>query len=230
MSKTKEDYARINAKMTGIKGTISRSCDTLRKRCIQLDEMLKRESKEFPNKTTNRLADEINKAKLSIDANLINLNDTGNTLTKVISGMKAEDTKEKDLKKMADKVMEDINDYISKYEQSKMEHTHTIKAADKMISTTEAPKYQKRMELLEAKKENENHSEYLTHLEKVMSRADFKNMTSDELIIYVFTRNADSTMSKLGIEILTNDKPTVTKLKSRIKETELEKQKRGEPN
>ena len=187
MSRTKEDYARINAKMSGVKGSISRSCDTLRKRCIQLEELLNRESKEFPNKTTSRLADEINKAKNSIDANLINLNNTGKTLTEVISGMKAEDTKEKDLKEMADKVNEDINDYISKYDLIKSEHTKTMQAANNLISTANVPTYQKRMELLEAKKEDKNHSEYLTHLENVMSRADFENMTSDEMIIHVFT-------------------------------------------
>ena len=86
------------------------------------------------------------------------------------------------------------------------------------------------MELLEAKKKDKNHSEYLTHLENVMSQADFKNMTSDEMIIHVFIRNADSAMSKLGIKILTSDKPTVTELKSRIKETELGMQNKGYPD
>ena len=34
----------------------------------------------------------------------------------------------------------------------------------------------------------------------------------------------------MGIEILTSDKPTVTELKSRIKETELDMQNKGEPD
>ena len=136
MSKTKEDYAKINAKMSGVKGSISRSCDTLRKRCIQLEELLNRESKEFPNKTTSRIAEDIDKAKDSIDKNLINLKNTGKTLTEVISGMKAEDTKEKDLKEMAEKVNEDINDYISKYDKIKLEYTQTMQAANNLIYRT----------------------------------------------------------------------------------------------
>ena len=96
--------------------------------------MFNRESKEFPNKTTSRIAEDINKAKDSIDKNLINLKNTGKTLTEVISGMKAEDTKEKDLKEMAEKVNEDINDYISKYDKIKLEHTQTMQAANNLIS------------------------------------------------------------------------------------------------
>ena len=67
MSKTKEDYARMNAKMTGAKGSVSRSWNAMGKLCIQLEELLNRDKKEFPDKTANKLAEDIDKTRGSIE-------------------------------------------------------------------------------------------------------------------------------------------------------------------
>ena len=231
MSITKEEYARMNAKMTGVKGSVSRSCDTLGKRCIQLEELLNRESKEFSDKTTRKLSEDINKAKDSVDKHLQNLKSTGKNLTEVIAGMKAEDTIEKDLKKMATMVNDDIEDYISKYDKLKTEHAQTIEAADKLVSPVKETKiYQNRMQLLKTKESQIKHTEYLNQLENLMGIAKFENMTSDEMIIHIFIENADLVMSKIGIEILTSDQPSVTELRSRITTAEKAMQGTGKPD
>ena len=66
----------MNANMTGVKGSVSRSYDTLGKRCIQLGELLNREAKDFSDKTTRKLAEDIDKAKDSIEKHLQNLENT----------------------------------------------------------------------------------------------------------------------------------------------------------
>ena len=136
----------MNAKMTGVKGSVSRSYNTMGKRCIQLEELLNREAKYFSDKTTRKLSEDIDKTKDSIEKHLENLENTGKNLTEVIAGMKAEDTIEKDLEKMAAMVNDDIEDYISKYDKLKTEHAQTIEAADKLVSPVkQTPIYQIRM-------------------------------------------------------------------------------------
>ena len=154
MSKTKEDYARMNAKMTGVKGSISRSCNATGNSCNQLEELLNREEKDFSDKTTRKLAEDIDKTRNTIEEQLEDLEITGKNLTEVIAGMKAKDTIVKDLEKMATMVNDDIEDYISKYDKLKTEQAQTIKAADKLVSPVKQTNtYQNRMQLLK-KKEN----------------------------------------------------------------------------
>ena len=161
MSKTKEDYARMNAKMTGVKGSISRSCKAMEKRCTQLEELLNRDEKDLSDKTTKKLAEDIDKTRDTIEEHLENLEITGKNLTQVIAGMKAEDTIEKDLEKMAAMVNDDIEDYISKYDKLKTEHAQTIEAAYKLVSRVkQTPIYQKRMQLLKAKRNHIKHTVY----------------------------------------------------------------------
>ena len=73
------------------------------------------------------------------------------------------------------------------------------------------------------------HTEYINQLENLMGISKFENMTSDKMIIHIFIENADPTMSKIGIEILTSDQPTVIELKSRITTAEQALQSTGKP-
>ena len=220
MSKTKVEYARINAKMTSAKGSVTRSCNTLKELCIQLENLLNQEEKDLSDKA-NKIAEEIDKTRGSIEQHIENLENTGKQLTEVIAGMKAEDTMVKNLEKMAAMVNDDIEDYISKYDELKTEHSLTLEATDKLVSPVQQTQvYQKRTELLTVKRNQIKHTEFLIQLENLMSVAEFENMTSDELIIHIFTETADATMSKIGIEILKNDQPSVTELMTRIIETE----------
>ena len=52
-----------------------------------------------------------------------------------------------------------------------------------------------------------------------MSVAELNTMTSDEMIIHLFTETADNTMSRLALKILVGTKPLVTKLRTKVKET-----------
>ena len=72
---------------------------------------MKRSGPDFPERTAKKLAEDISKSRRSIETNLDKLEQAGAILTEVITGMKAEDTKEKDLDKMTELVSEDI--YIS---------------------------------------------------------------------------------------------------------------------
>ena len=75
--------------------------------------------------------------------------------------------------------------------------------------------------MLKPKRGNAKHSDILYTLENLMSVAEFKEMTADEMIIHMCPEKADNTMSRLALEVLAGTKTTVTKF--RIKITEAEK-------
>ena len=305
MSRTKEEYAEKNAKMTGAKGSVTRSCRAMERLCKQLGEVLKRKDTDFPERTAKKIAEDISKSRGSIETNLENLENTPAILTEVISGMKAEETQEKDLDKMAEKVSDDIEEYFLKYEALKTEYTKTLEEADRLVSpvkppvTTQSrepsstngyerftaysdlkptylnqdstmieinqwcsqlnnylnmgyrgnppttgismhlaplmhsswiqalesknleektlgeltaiikeegklrmPVHQRRLQLLKAKRNQTRHTEFIFQLEKLMSVAEFDKMSSDEMVIHLFAETANSTMSKIGLEII----------------------------
>lgn len=82
------------------------------------------------------------------------------------------------------------------------------------------PKHHRELQLLKAKGGCEKHSDFLHALENLMSVAEFKTMTSDEMIIHLFTETADNTMSRLSLKIIAASKPSVTKLRRILMETE----------
>ena len=53
-----------------------------------------------------------------------------------------------------------------------------------------------------------------------MSVAEFEKMTSDEMILHFFAETADSTMSRLALEILSTGDPTIAELRTRVTEVE----------
>ena len=53
-----------------------------------------------------------------------------------------------------------------------------------------------------------------------MSVAKFERMSSDEMIIHLFVETADSTMSRLALEILSAENPKVADLRTRVTEVE----------
>ena len=50
MTKTKEDYAGMNAKMTYAKGSVTRSCNAIESLCVKLEGLLGRDKEIFPEK------------------------------------------------------------------------------------------------------------------------------------------------------------------------------------
>ena len=111
----------------------------MEKLCKQLEEVLERKDADFPERTAKKIAEDINKSRESIEIKLEKLEITGAILTEVISGMKAEETLEKDLDKMVLKVSEDIDEYIIKYETLKTEYANTLEEADRLVSPEKPP-------------------------------------------------------------------------------------------
>ena len=134
MFRTKEEFTREKAKMTGVKASITRSCKTVERLCTKLEEMLSRPNEEIPETTARKTAQDINKNRGLIETYLDDLDQKGTSLMEIISGMKAEDTTEKDLDKMVSKVSEDIEEYILKYDKLQTTNAKTLEGADKLLA------------------------------------------------------------------------------------------------
>ena len=87
---------------------------------------------------------------------------------------------------------------------------------------TRNPLHGRRMLLLKlALKKTGSHSDHLMKLEKHMEISDWESMTKDEFLIHLFAEGcSDNIMSKLAMEVLSSDKPTVADLRKKIAETE----------
>ena len=57
-------------------------------------------------------------------------------------------------------------------------------------------------------------------LEKLMSVSEFENLTADEMLIHLFADTADTTMSRIALDILSAGNPTVAELRTKVTETE----------
>ena len=67
---------------------------------------------------------------------------------------------------------------------------------------TRNPVHARRIQLLKVKKTS-SHSDFLQRLEKSMEVCEWEKMSKDEyLLIHIFAESADQTMSKLAMEIL----------------------------
>ena len=82
------------------------------------------------------------------------------------------------------------------------------------------PCHQRRLQLLKAKRNSNKHIDFLYQLETLMSVAEFKDMSEDEIVIHLFAETAYATMAKLALEILSTAKPLVSTLRIRVTETE----------
>ena len=114
MTKTKEDYNGMNAKMTYAKGSITRSYNTIDSLCVRLEVLLARGKKNFPEKTAKKLSVDIDNKRATMDKQMENLENAGKNLKEVIADMKAEETKLKNLDEMAAEVNLEIKEYNDK--------------------------------------------------------------------------------------------------------------------
>ena len=92
------------------------------------------------------------------------------------------------------------------------------------------PVHQRRLQLLKAKRNQTRHTEFIFQLEKLMSVAEFSTMSPDEMLIHIFAETADTTMSKIALEVLASAKPTTAELRTRVTETESALWYKGTPN
>ena len=64
------------------------------------------------------------------------------------------------------------------------------------------PVHQRRLQLLKTKRNQTRHSDFIFQIGKLMSVAEFSDMTEDQMVIHLFVETADATMLKIGLEIL----------------------------
>ena len=93
MTRTKEDYDGMNAKMTYAKGSITRSYNNINTLCVRLETLTAKGKGNFPEKTAKKLAVDIDKKRTTMEKQMESLEKAGNNLMEVIAGMKASDTK-----------------------------------------------------------------------------------------------------------------------------------------
>ena len=102
--------------------------------------------------------------------------------------------------------------------ESKGAKTETLEGIMDLIrieAETRNPLHGRRMLLLKlALKKTGSHSDHLMKLEKHMEISDWESMTKDEFLIHLFAEGcSDNIMSKLAMEVLSSDKPTVADLR-----------------
>ena len=82
------------------------------------------------------------------------------------------------------------------------------------------PVHQRRLQLLKVKRGSTRHSDFIFQIGKLMSVAEFTGMSEDQMLIHLFVESADPVMSKIGLEILAGDNPTIAELRTKVTETE----------
>ena len=73
---------------------------------------------------------------------------------------------------------------------------------------------------MKAKRNQARHTEFIFTLEKLISVAEFEDMTKEQMVIHLFAETADSTMSKLALDILSTTNPTLAELRTKVTEVE----------
>ena len=93
----------------------------------------------------------------------------------------------------------------------------------RLESDSRDPLHGRRMTLLKLalSKRTGRHSDHLMKLERHMEVIDWENMTKDQFLIHLFAEGCScNVMSKLAMEVLSSDNPTVADLRKKISETE----------
>ena len=93
----------------------------------------------------------------------------------------------------------------------------------KLEAETRDPLHGRRMALLKLAlgKKQGKHSDHLMRLEKHMEVIEWENLSKDQFLIHLFAESCScNVMSKLSMEVLSSNNPTVADLRKKISETE----------
>ena len=82
------------------------------------------------------------------------------------------------------------------------------------------PCHQRKMNLIQIKSGQENHSDYLDKLSNLFSVVEYEQMSGYEFQIHLFIESANSQMAKTAMELLETENPTMQRLKVKVKEIE----------
>ena len=106
---------------------------------------------------------------------------------------------------------------------AKTETLENIMGLIRLEAESRNPLHGRRMSLLKLAlaKKTGRHSDHLMKLERHMEVIDWESMTKDQFLIHLFAEGCScNVMSKLAMEVLSSDKPTVADLRKKIAETE----------
>ena len=76
------------------------------------------------------------------------------------------------------------------------------------------------MMLIQTKRGSEKHSDFLEKISENYSVAEYETISGDEFQIHLFINSAGAHMSKIALELLEKENPTMQQLKTRVTETE----------
>ena len=99
MAKDTEQYQGTKARMTAAKGLVTRSINKLESACVELT----RKQDDIPDRTKNRLAEEILDNRQKVEKNLLVLEEVGAALIEVIATLDPKEAAE-DLEKWYQKL------------------------------------------------------------------------------------------------------------------------------
>ena len=125
MAKDTEHYQGTKARMTAAKGLVTRSINKLESACVELT----RKQDDIPERTKNRLAEEILDNRQKAEKNLLGMEEAGAALIALIATLDPDEAAE-DLEKMVSKVDTDIETYAKKYELFKKDHDMILEAVN----------------------------------------------------------------------------------------------------
>ena len=128
------DFTSSKARMTGIKETVTRSINSLKKLSEELENLIARkELKDIPERTVKRLAQNILKGRTTVEANLDSMDTIGAKLIEVITTLEPSEASE-DPDAMIIKVNEDMESYHNKYTELTSKHAENLEQADGLLT------------------------------------------------------------------------------------------------
>ena len=84
------------------------------------------------------------------------------------------------------------------------------------------PKHQRRINMMKMKKfNNESSSEFLRRIRKNLEVAEIASMTAEELGIHIFIESVDQIISKIAMDELQKDVPSIDDLETAVQNTEV---------
>ena len=164
MTKTKDDFNRMKAKVTYAKGQIRIKIEKISSLCVKLKAITERGEGKFEPSTAKKLALEIEKSRKSLESKTDNLESAGDNLIDVILEMNAKDTPLESLELMMTQVNQEIKEYSDKTNDLKETHEKILELADTLLAS---PKKQ-------AKNQINNETNLTNEFERFIAQTDLK--------------------------------------------------------
>jgi hypothetical protein len=177
-----------------------------------------------PNRATNcnrfKSCPELKPTFLNQDSSMIDINQWCSQLVNYLNMSYSRNPPEKGVSMHLGPLMH--SSWIQALESQKLEEKTLTEIIEivKKEGCMRMPVHQRRIQLMKAKRNQTRHTEFIFTLEKLMSVAEFETMTKEHYILHLFAETADSTMSKLALDILSSTNPNIAELRNKVTEVE----------